>query len=246
MSGPSGSAREQRLDPVGEPAEHGVRERDRPLEPGAAHELDRLVHGRVAGHAVEVAELVRAEPERREHRRVELAHRPLAERLDRVVERAHPLHRAERELPRERPVAVVELLRRRAKRPVGVRVILEDAPEDLVGGRAGGRDAQRRPRRNASYCIRLPPSGCTSTGTSSPSSSRARQIVTGGRELAARADVRRQRPDPVQALLRPREVELAVGGLDLRRVGRLALLRRNAGLGSTSSSSSAASSAARA
>ena len=224
---PLREAREQLLDPVADPSEHGVRERDRPLQPGTADELDRLVHGRVAGDAAEEAELVRAEAERREHRRVELPHGPLPERLDRVVERSHPLHRPERELPRERPVAVVELLRRRAKRPVGVGVILEDAPDHLVGGRAGGRDAQRRPRRNASYGIRLPPSGCTSTGIEpAVLEPRLPDREPAAVQLAAGADVRRQSPDPVQALLRPGEVELAVGRLDLGCVCGLALLRR--------------------
>ena len=42
-------------------------------------ELDRLRHRRVVGD-LRVGELVRAEPQRRPHRRVELAHRPAAER----------------------------------------------------------------------------------------------------------------------------------------------------------------------
>ena len=44
-------------------------------------------------------------------------------------------------------------------------------------------------------------------------------------QLAAGADVRRERTDPVQALGGLREVEHAIVGLELRRVGRLALLR---------------------
>ena len=47
-----------------------------------------------------------------------------------------------------------------------------------------------------------------------PSSSRAFQIGRGDRRAAAGADVRRERADPVQALLRPGEIELAVGRLD--------------------------------
>ena len=45
-------------------------------------------------------------------------------------------------------------------------------------------------------------------------------------QLPAGADVRRECANPVQALLRPREVELAVGRFDLGRVRRLAHLRR--------------------
>ena len=84
---------------VGEAAEHGVRERHRPLEPRPADELDRLVDGRVAGHAVEEDELVGAEAQRRAHGGIETADRPAAGDLDRVVERAGALHRAVRELP---------------------------------------------------------------------------------------------------------------------------------------------------
>ena len=150
MSGPSGSASRSGADPVADAAQDGVRERDRALEPRPADELDRLVHGRVARNAVEIAELVRAEPQRRPDGRVELPHRPLAERLDRVVERAHPLNRAEREPPGERAVALVESLRGRAERPVGVGVVLEDPAQHLVGRLPGRRDAHRRPRRNSS------------------------------------------------------------------------------------------------
>ena len=141
---------EERLDPIREPPEHRVREGDRPLEPRRAHEFDRLVHSGVARHAVQVAELERAEAERRQHRRVQLAHRPLAERLDRMVERPLPLDRAEGELPRERAVAVVEVGRGTAQRPVGVRPLLGDADEHVVGRLPRGRDFHRRPRTKAS------------------------------------------------------------------------------------------------
>ena len=216
---------EQALDPVTDPAEHRVRERDRPLEPGAPHELDGLVHGGVARHAAEEAELVGAQAQRRQHGRVELAHRPLAERLDRVVERPHALHGAECELPRKRAVALVEALGGGSQRPVGVRVLLEDAADDLV--RRGARRCYLSPRSHASYGIRLPPSGLhLDRDELAVLEPRLPDRHAPAVQLAARADVRRERPDPVQALLRPREVELAVGRLDLGRVGRLALLRR--------------------
>ena len=144
-----GQRREQRPDAVRDPAQHGVRERHGPLEPSPADELDGLVHRGVLRYSVEIRELVRAEPERRQDRRVELAHRPLAERLDRVVERPHALHRAERELPRERAVARVEPFRGAPQGAVGVRLVLEDAPQHLVRRAARRRD-HRRPRRNSS------------------------------------------------------------------------------------------------
>ena len=141
---------EERADPVADAAEHGVRERDGALEPGAADELDRLVHGRVARHPVEIAELVGAKAQRCANGRIELAHGPLAQRLDRVIERSHPLDRAVREPPRERRVALVEPRRGRAERPIGIRVVLEDATQHLVGGLARRCDAHRSPRRNSS------------------------------------------------------------------------------------------------
>ena len=94
-------------------------------------------------------ELVGAEPQRGAHRRVELAHRPLAELLDAEVERPHALHRPVREPLRERAVAVVEPLDRARERAVGVRLLLEDAQHDLERRAARGRD-HRRPRRNSS------------------------------------------------------------------------------------------------
>ncbi len=149
--------REQRREAVGEAAQHGVREGDRTLEPGAPDELHGLVHGGVAGDALDVAELVRAEPERCANGRVEPRHRPPCERLDGVVDRPDALHRAVGEPPGQREVAVVQALGRGAERPVGVGVVLEHAPQHLVGGRAGR--AYRRPRSHASYAIRFPPSG---------------------------------------------------------------------------------------
>ena len=126
--------------------------------------------GRVAGHAAEEAELVGAEAERREHGRVELSHRPLPERLDRVVERSHPLHRAERELSRERPVAVVEPLRCGAERPVGVGVLLEDAADDLVRREPGRRNRHGRRATTWNKCQCLSPS--SAVGPSASTSSR--------------------------------------------------------------------------
>ena len=122
---------EQRADPLCEAAHHRVRERNRPLEVCGAYQLHRLVHGRVR-RDLEVAELVRAEAKRGEHRRVELAHRSAAERLDRVIERPDALHRSVRDPLRKRAVALVELLARAAERAVRVCVVLEDAAHDVV------------------------------------------------------------------------------------------------------------------
>ena len=141
---------EQRPDPVGDPPHHGVRERHGALEPRPADELDRLVH-RGVRRGVGVAELVRAEPQRRAHGRIELAHRPLAERVDRVVERPDALDGAIREPLRERALALVEPLRRGAEGAVGVRVLLEDAQQDFVRGAPRGRDAHVRQTKIAQF-----------------------------------------------------------------------------------------------
>ena len=112
--------------------------------------------------AVEVGELVRADPERGQHRRVELANGPPPERFDPVVERANALHRAVGDLLGERAVALVERRRGRCEGAVGVRVVLEHAPHDLVRGAPGGRDGAHglRPRRKSSYAMRVrPPAG---------------------------------------------------------------------------------------
>ena len=127
----------QRLDVraalVGEPSENGIRERDGALQTRAADELDRLVDGGVTRHAVEERELERSQAQRRANRRVEPAHGAMSDRLDRMVERPRPLHRPVRQLARERSVALVEPGRRGAERPVGIGLVLEDAPDDVEG-----------------------------------------------------------------------------------------------------------------
>jgi hypothetical protein len=139
-------ARHQPARAGGEATQDGVREGNRALAPGRAHQLDRLVDRRVHRDALHVDELVGARAQRRPHGRVELAHRAAADRLDGVVERAHPLHGAVGDPHRERPLARVQCLRRRAEGAVGVRALLEDAPHDLVRHRAR---RHRRPRTNS-------------------------------------------------------------------------------------------------
>ncbi len=145
-----GQCRENAFELEREPAQHRVRERDGALEAGAADELDRLVHRRVARYRIEVAKLVGAEPQRRPHRCIELRDGSPADRLERVVERADALHGAEGDSLRERAVPSVEALGRAAEHAVGVGLLLEDAAHDLVGRDARGRDAHRSPRRNSS------------------------------------------------------------------------------------------------
>ena len=94
----------QRLDdrarlPRG-PAQDGVDEAGAAARLGLG-ELDGLPHRRVGGHAIEVGELERAEPQRGHHGGLEAVDRAVRERLDDVVERGAALDGAVRELGRE-------------------------------------------------------------------------------------------------------------------------------------------------
>src|SRR6266511_5374548 len=115
-------------------------------------------------------ELICAEPKRRAHGWVELPHRTLAKRPDRVVERPHALHRSERKALRKSAVARVELRCSRTQDAIRIRVVLEDAQDDLVRGLSC---RHRMPRMNSSYVMRRLPSGCTSSGSSLPPATRA-------------------------------------------------------------------------
>ena len=143
-----GQRRDETAQALREAPADRVRECRRPLEPGAPHELDRLADDGMS-REVEPAELIAVDAQRREHRRIELPHRPPAELLDPVVDRPHALHRAVGDPLREPPVALVEAGRGRRERAVGVGVLLEDAADDLVRGQPRGRD-HRTPRRNSS------------------------------------------------------------------------------------------------
>ena len=111
-----------------------------PAARAALRELDALPHDRVRGDPVEERELVEPEPQRRQRPGVELVDRA-RELLDEVVERQPPLDGPERELHRQRPLARIEVLRLAVQRAVGVRALLEDAPDDGEGDAARRRDA---------------------------------------------------------------------------------------------------------
>jgi hypothetical protein len=140
---------EQRPNPVGKTAQNCVRERHGALETRPAHELDRFVHCRIAGHAVHEAQLIRAEPQRSADRRIETSDSATAERFDRVIERPDSLDGPVGEALRERAIPCVEACHCRSKRPVGVGAVLEDAQEHLKRRSAGG-SYDRSPRSHAS------------------------------------------------------------------------------------------------
>ena len=183
-----------------------------PLNPWASRRMTAFVNGtarsspaaRTSSTASSVTacaglvgpgELVRAEPQRGDHRRVELPHRPLAELLDAVVDRSGPAAPSRtraaarargrgRRAPR-RPTRARDRRTRprrtRAARPrrrPGAPARSPQAAQKLVVAHArGGPRAEPRP------------------GTNRPSSRCARQTVT-RRSWSDRpgADVRRQRP----------------------------------------------------
>ena len=111
-------------------------------------ELDGLPDRRVGGHAVEVGELERAEPQRGHHGGFEAVERAVRERLDDVVERGAALDGAVRQPGREPEVASVELepLGLAAEGAIGPRGVLENPPQDGVSGDGGrARSSNGRP-----------------------------------------------------------------------------------------------------
>jgi hypothetical protein len=98
---------QQRTDPVCETTQDRIRERNRALESRFAHELDRFVHRCIARYSIDESKLIRAEPQRGAHRRIETGNASSAERLDCVVERSGPLNCPECQSLRERAIARV-------------------------------------------------------------------------------------------------------------------------------------------
>ena len=114
-----------------ETSENGIRERDRPLEPGGAYELHGLVHRRVARDAVQERELIRPESQCSPNGRIEPPNGPAAESLDQVVESARPLDGAKGKPLGQRLVARVETDGGRPQRAIRIGLVLEDAPQDV-------------------------------------------------------------------------------------------------------------------
>ena len=116
--------------------------------PGPLDQLDRLVDRGVVGRAVGEEELVEAEAQAGQHRRVELAQRAVDEPLERRVDRAAPLHGAVGEPLRLGALAAVELgaVRRLAEGALGVRFVLEGRPDRLEGELRGPVRSQLRQR----------------------------------------------------------------------------------------------------
>ena len=104
---------------------------------GPLDQLDRLVDRGVVGGRVGEEQLVEAEPQRRQHRRVEQPRRALGEALDRGVGGAAALHGAVGEPLRLGALAAAEaaLVRRRAEGALGEGALLEGRPEHLEGER---------------------------------------------------------------------------------------------------------------
>ena len=108
---------------------------------------------------------------------LEALHGPPGDVLERGVERAPPLHGAEREVHGERAVAGVELglLGLARERAVGVGALVEDARDHAQRERAGCAhgavtegSAPRSPRSQSAAGMRRPPGGCSSRISSPP------------------------------------------------------------------------------
>ena len=182
--------------PLREPPHDRVRERRRRARARRARTSSTDSFTAACGRdAVEEAELVGAEPQRRAHGRVELAHRPAAERVDRVVERADALHRAVGELLREGAVARVEPLGRRR----GRRGRRRRRPRRRAAGRRRPRAARRRAHVGARAAqelvpvMRCLPSGCTSSELDAADASAASGRAGRARRSAAARRPRRAR-----------------------------------------------------
>ena len=113
-------------------AQHGVDEPGRATPGHGLGQVDALGHRRAVGNAVEIEDLVEAEPRRRHHRRVEPLHRPLGQPGKQVVERGLALDGPVRQTGGQRAVAGVEPgpVGLGGQRPVRVGAGLEHAPDD--------------------------------------------------------------------------------------------------------------------
>ena len=212
----------------------------------ALAELDRLVHGRMcrdplceqaAGRRRRGAPLEASAGARRPGGSASVSMR--------MIERPHALHRPERQPHREPPVAVVELrpLGLGAKRAIGVGVLLEGAPHDLAGhgARAHAACSGGVPQPAQVVGDGHPPTARPAAARAPPAPPRRRPSRSGGAtapgspaagagsgpphghrlavELAARADVRRERPHEVGRVDGlPGPVDPPVSRLDLVRV----------------------------
>jgi hypothetical protein len=79
-------------------------------------------------------QLIGAEAKCGTHRRIELAHGPPSDLVDRVVEDAHALHGSVREPLRERAFTRIQTSGGAAQHTVCVGVVLENAQDDFIGG----------------------------------------------------------------------------------------------------------------
>ena len=143
---PGSSRRQQRrgqlLALAGRAAQHRVDEAGGVGGAGSLDQLDRLVDGGVVGGAVGEEQLVEAEPQGRQHRRVEQAGRAPGQPFDRGVGGAAALDGAVGEPLGLGALAAVEAepLGAGAEGALGEGVLLEGLPDRREGERAGRRD----------------------------------------------------------------------------------------------------------
>jgi hypothetical protein len=127
---------------AGRPPQDRVDEAGGVRRASALDQLHRLVDGGVVGRAVGEEQLVQAQPQGGQHRRIEQPRRAPGQPFDRGVGRAAALDGAVGEPLRLSALATVEVeaLGAGAEGALGEGVLLEGLPDRLEGERAGRRD----------------------------------------------------------------------------------------------------------
>ena len=133
---------DQRLALATDPPQHGVDEPRGVRCPRPLDQLDRLIDRGVVGGSVGEEQLVDAEAQPGQHRRVDLTQRPVDEPVERGVDRAAALHGAIAEPLRLGSLATLELggVGRLTKGQLSVRFALEGGADRLERELTGGSD----------------------------------------------------------------------------------------------------------
>ena len=148
------------------------------------HEIHRGRDRRMGRH-VRVEQLVGAESQRVAGGRRDPLDRPTGRGRDRRIQREPTAQCAEREIHREGAVACLQAGSGKQARqePVGVRAVVDHAPDGIEGHGSRGRrrahpsrspSANRAPRAHAAASIRRRPAGATSTRRTPPLLARTR------------------------------------------------------------------------
>src|SRR3984957_17404050 len=144
------------------PTQHGI---DEVVSRASAclHQLDAVGNDRVVRRTVEVQQLIQAEPQCRQHGRVEPRGGTTREVFDHMIERGPSLDRAVGKAHRKRAVARVELDGLGLQRAIGVCALLEYTPQHDIGTAPCGRDWGTRGSCPRGAATGLPPPAAGTT-----------------------------------------------------------------------------------